>query len=78
MRRANVISIGSLARPIGEVTGIGTTVPAAAKVIEVAEQVLAASGPVGVVDANDAVIGTVTPEAVIAMLLERPTGASAG
>jgi glycine betaine/proline transport system ATP-binding protein len=76
VRRANVISIGSLAKPAGEVNGIGTTVPAGAKVIDVAEQVLAASGPVGVTNADGAVTGTVTREAVIAMLLERPTGAS--
>ncbi|WP_045835757.1 glycine betaine/L-proline ABC transporter ATP-binding protein [Hyphomicrobium sp. 99] len=77
VRRANVISIGSLAKPIGDVTGIGTTVPATARVIDVAEKVLAALGPVGVVDATGAVIGAVTREVVIAVLLERPAGATA-
>jgi glycine betaine/proline transport system ATP-binding protein len=76
VRRASVVTVGSLARPVGEAIGIGSTVPATAKVVDVAEQVIGATGHVGVLDAKGAMLGTVTSDAVIAMLIERPTGAA--
>lgn len=77
VRRANVITVGSLARPVGEIAGIERTVFATAKVFDAADQVLAASGPVGVVDADGGIVGTVTREAVIAALLDRPADCAA-
>jgi glycine betaine/proline transport system ATP-binding protein len=75
VRRAEVVSVGSLATLLNGVTGIDTTVPAAARVIDVADRILASSGPVGVVGPDGTIIGTVTADAVISMLLERPSGA---
>lgn len=75
VRRAEVVSIGFLAKPMGELVGIDTTVPAGARVIDVADKILSATGAVGVVDTDDNVIGTVVSGAVINMLLERPAGA---
>ncbi|WP_413867416.1 ATP-binding cassette domain-containing protein [Albidovulum sp.] len=74
VRRADVISIGSLAKRAGGGAAIDTAVPAAARVIDVARKVLAAGGPVGVLGAHGALIGTVTADAVISVLLERPAG----
>ena len=76
VRRADVISVGSLASP-GRPVGVDNAVPAASKVIDVAERILAAPGPVGVVDGDNKLIGSVTHEQVIAMLLERPSMSTA-
>ncbi len=75
VRRANVVTVGSLAKPMSEITKFERTVLATAKVIDVADQVLAATGPVGVVNAAGGVVGVVTRDTVIAMLLERSAGA---
>lgn len=50
---------------------------ASAKVFDAADQVLAASGPVGVLDADGGIVGTVTRDAVIAALLDRPADCAA-
>ena len=72
VRRADVISVGSVMTK-GLVSGLDRGVPGAAKIVEIAERVLGAAGPVGVLDNNNKVIGTVTRDQVISMLLERPS-----
>jgi glycine betaine/proline transport system ATP-binding protein len=74
VRRADVISVGRLARPLSDPSGISLTVPASAKVADIAARVMGASGPVGVVDTHDTIVGTITGEMVLAMLLERSAG----
>mgnify|MGYP003382089615 CR=1 FL=1 len=72
VRRAEVVSIGSLATSVIGRPDFDTAVPAAARVIDVAERVLSNNGPVGVLGPDGTIIGSVTADAVISMLLERP------
>lgn len=48
-----------------------TVLPAKAKVIAVADKIIGADGPVGVVDDNGAIVGTITADAILPVLLER-------
>lgn len=45
--------------------------PAKAKVIAVADKIIGADGPVGVVDDNGAIVGIITADAILPVLLER-------
>jgi glycine betaine/proline transport system ATP-binding protein len=65
--RAKVVTLGRIAAP-GQPDGIAGTLPAGARVEEVAERVVTANAPFAV-ERNGEVIGHVTPAAVISILI---------
>jgi glycine betaine/proline transport system ATP-binding protein len=67
--RAKVVTLGRLVAP-GVPGGIVGTLPASARVEEVAEQIVAANAPFAV-ERDGQVIGHITPQAVIAVLVGR-------
>jgi glycine betaine/proline transport system ATP-binding protein len=75
VRRATVITAGSLAMPHPGMDGIGVTVPWDTKIIDAAPQVLASPDPVGVVDDSGQLVGVLPREAIINLVLERPAAA---
>lgn len=72
VRRAAVVSIGSLATPAFEPAATCVSMlPAKSKVIAVADKIIGASGVVGVVDERGAIVGTITADAILPILLDR-------
>ena len=68
--RGKLVSVGRVMQPLTGPVATTGTVPAAAKLDAVAPQVLAASGPVAVVDGEGRPVGVVTREQLIALLFE--------
>ncbi|GAB1361137.1 glycine betaine/L-proline ABC transporter ATP-binding protein [Rhodobacter sp.] len=75
VRRATVITAGSLAVPHPVMAGIGATVPQGTKIIDAAPQVLASPDPVGVVDDSGRLMGVLPRQEIINLVLERPSAA---
>jgi glycine betaine/proline transport system ATP-binding protein len=69
--RAKVVTLGRLAAP-GRPEGIAGTLPAEARVEEVAERVVTAKAPFAV-ERDGSVIGHITPAAVISVLIGKET-----
>jgi glycine betaine/proline transport system ATP-binding protein len=69
--RAKVVTLGRIAAP-GLPDGIAGTLPASARIEDIAEQVVTADAPFAV-ERDGVVIGHVTPAAVIAVLIGRRT-----
>jgi glycine betaine/proline transport system ATP-binding protein len=69
--RAKVVTLGRIAVP-GQPEGLAGTLPAAARIEEVAERVVTANAPFAV-ERDGQVIGHVTPAAVIAVLIGKET-----
>ncbi len=67
--RAKVVTLGRICTP-GGAEGTAGLLPAAARVEEVAERIVTAGAPFAV-ERDGAVIGQVTPQAVISVLLGR-------
>jgi glycine betaine/proline transport system ATP-binding protein len=69
--RAKVVTLGRIAAP-GQPEGLAGTLPAEARIEEVAERVVTANAPFAV-ERDGAVIGHVTPAAVISVLIGKET-----
>ncbi|GAB4383228.1 quaternary amine ABC transporter ATP-binding protein [Albidovulum sp.] len=72
--RAKVLTLRSVMAPARPGTETAGTLPAAARIESVAEQVVGADRPFAVADAAGRVIGQITREAVIAVLIGRSGG----
>jgi len=70
VRRADVITAGSLARP--HEGPVGGTVAGGTRIIDAAGQVLGSEAPVGVLDAQGRLLGALSKAEVLDMVLERP------
>jgi glycine betaine/proline transport system ATP-binding protein len=69
--RAKVLSARAVMAPLGDEARLETSVPAHAKIHDLAEHVMASSADVAVVDANGRPIGRLDREAVLGVLVGR-------
>jgi glycine betaine/proline transport system ATP-binding protein len=72
--RPKVLSARSLMIPVDEVVTFSTTVPAETKIEDLAEGVVHQRGPIGVTDGQGRVIGQITYEAVLDVLVFKGAG----
>ncbi|WP_246668881.1 glycine betaine/L-proline ABC transporter ATP-binding protein [Ancylobacter sp. TS-1] len=70
--RAQVVTARSAIDLGAETAAGGGSVPAGARIIDIAEQVLGAGGPVAVLDEDGAILGALSRDAVIRLLLAQP------
>ena len=72
VQRAKVMSVASRMAKPGSASDLAGRVAGSAKIASVAAEILSAGRAFAVTDTSDKVVGTIGPEQVIEVLVERP------